>query len=113
MLDFRSTNNWYGWLFYFAAHLITACGVSRDKLFLVLNREYNDAHNYYVVTNVMNHYCSKYMSDNQCIMLSHRWFFSVSESGLIRAWPHNPTVVGEREVWNENALNYWIEQAKH
>ena len=122
-MDVYSTNNWYGWLHMFLAHLLVNCGVAWCDLVGIANREFSQASEYYYQDHYgwrkeyVNHpeWKERYMSDNQCIMLVNRYFFRINDNNII-ALPnctddYKPTKKGYGI--DLVALKYWENYVRH
>ena len=128
--DLCSSNNGKGWLHYWAAHLLTACGVKRADLveFIInesLDAEHHEWEHYDRIRKIIEvehqgvpkeearamypstpEWGNKYMSDNQCILMTHRWWY---KRGIADDFMFN----GESFDIDEKALAWWIKTMTH
>jgi hypothetical protein len=81
-------------MYYYLAHLVLRCGIKRDDMLAALDSASNEACIYQRQT--------RRLTDNQCIMVSNRWFYRLTRSGRIDS-------DGEMHTFDVDALNWWIE----
>ena len=103
-----STNNAWGWLCYFAAHLIKNCGIERKDVIAAVLRESDAAMKYWWqdqhgwTEGYENHpeWKRVYMSDNQCIMMSNKWFYLTDEKNQYFIVPELTGKLDVSEFWD-------------
>lgn len=114
MFDLFSTNNAWGWLCFFAAHLIRNCGISEREVEMSIIHESMRAEEYnFAKTHLdCNHpeWRSRYMSDSQCIMITNGWFYYFDKASEVWTCHALPGTHLEPEAFAEG-LDYWLARA--
>ena len=108
--DPTSSNNYVGWFYMFCAHLISACGIERKVVKAVACREALNPYVAYCQDKMFRRYApTAHLSDNQCIMLSNRHFYSMSGQYIEMIGRTRKDDLPSFE-FDDSLIDYWLKQ---